>query len=91
MIKKYITTTTVILFVWIPMQFLISQFYPNYTRYFTYLSIIVMISVMIFDLIKQWKEDKINDTTEFQALLYKFLFMIVLLTSCFFILKQNYI
>lgn len=92
MIKKYITQTNITLFLWGPILMAISWFYPDYARYYLYLSIIVLLLVMVFKIIKQRKDDKLNDTREFQASIYKMFFMVVVaLIVFFFITKQNHI
>jgi L-asparagine transporter-like permease len=90
MIKKYITPTSII-FLWGLILIMISLLYPEYTRYYLYLSIIVIIPIAIISLIKQRKEDKVNDTKEFQSSIYRMLFMAVILGVFFFITKMNHI
>ena len=87
--KKYITETNITLFLWGPILIAISSFYPDYTRYYLYLSIIVLIPLTVFKMIKQRREDKLNNTTEFQSSIFRMLFMAVLLVVFFFITKQN--
>lgn len=90
--KKYITQTNITLFLWGPILLVISRFYPDYTRYYLYLSIIIMITFMVLKMIKQRKEDKLNDTKEFPASVYKMFFMMaVVLIVFFFITRQNHI
>jgi 4-hydroxybenzoate polyprenyltransferase len=89
MMKKYITPLNIAFFIWGPILIAISSFYPDYTRYYLYLSIIVIIPVAVFNLIKQKKQDKLNNTTEFQSSIYRMLIMAVLLVVFFFITKQN--
>lgn len=69
----------------------ISLFSPEYTRYYLYLSIIIIIPTATIGLIKQRKEDKHNNTTEFQSSIYRMLFIAVVLLVFFIITKQNYI
>jgi hypothetical protein len=87
--KKYITQTNITLFLWGPILIVISSFYPGYTRYFLYLSIIVIIPLTVIKMIKQRKEDKLNNTKEFQSSIYRMLIMALLLVVFFFITKQN--
>jgi len=48
-----------------------------------------MITFMVLKMIKQRKEDKLNDTKEFPASVYKMFFMMaVVLIVFFFITKQ---
>ncbi|KQX00672.1 hypothetical protein ASC72_07305 [Flavobacterium sp. Root420] len=89
MMKKYITPINIAVLLWGLLLLVISGFYPDYTRYYLYLSIIVIIPVAIFNLIKQRKQDKLNNTTEFQTSIYRMLFMAVLLIVFFFITRQN--
>lgn len=90
MIKKYVTPTSII-FLWGLILVAIPLLSPEYTRYYLLLSIIVIIPTAIISLIKQRKEDKLNDTTEFQSSIYRMLFMAVILGVFFFITKMNYI
>jgi len=69
----------------------ISQLYPDYTRYYLYLSIAVIVPVSIVNLVKEKKEDKLNNTENFKFSIYRMLFMAVILCVFFFITKQNHI
>ena len=89
--KKYITPINIAMFLWGLILITISEVYRDYTRYFLYLSIIIIIPVIIVNMIKQRKEDKINNTKEFQASIYRMLIMAVMLVVFFFITKQYYI
>jgi hypothetical protein len=91
MIKKYITPVNIIFFLWGPILILISEFYGEYVRYFLYLSIMVIIPIMVFNLIKQRKEDKWNGTELFRESIYRMLFMSVILIAFYFLTKQNHI
>lgn len=91
MVKKYIRPINIALFVWGLLLLTISVYQKEYTRYYLYLSIIVIIPIMIFSLIKQRKEDKLNNTKEFQLSIYRMLFMVVILGVFYFITKQNHI
>jgi len=90
MTKKYVTPTSII-HLWGLILVTISLLYPEYTRYYLCLSIIVIIPIAIISLIKQRKEDKLNDTTEFQTSLYRMLFFAVALGVFFLMTKMNYI
>lgn len=90
MIKKYATPTSIV-FLWGLILVSISLLFPQYTRYYLYLSIIVIIPIAVISLLKQRREDKLNDTKEFQSSIYRMLFMAVVLGVFFFIIKQNHI
>lgn len=90
MIKKYITPTTII-FLWGLILILISLLSPEYTRYYLYLSLILIIPIMTLSLIKQRKEDKLKGTKEFQSSIYRMLIVAVIMVVFYFITKQNYI
>lgn len=89
--KKIITPINIIFFLWGLILVIISELYPQYTRYYLYASILVILPVMIINLIKQRKEDKQNGTTKFQAAVYRMLIMAVLLGITYFMTKQNYL
>lgn len=91
MIKKYITQTNIILFLWGPILIAISWYYPEYTRYYLYFSIILIIPIVIFSMIKQRKEDKLYGTTKFRSSIYRMLFMAVVLGIFFLATKMSYI
>ncbi len=65
--KKYITPINLVVFIWGLILITISEVYRDYTRYFLYISILVIIPISIINLIKQRKEDKRNGTKEFQS------------------------
>jgi len=89
--KKYSTTINIIFFFWGLLLLAVSSFYPEYVRYYLYFSIIVIIPIMIIDLIKQRKKDKVEGTALFQASIYRMLIMAVVLGLFFFITQQNYV
>jgi predicted Na+-dependent transporter len=89
--KKYITPISIAMFLWGLILITISEVYRDYTRYFLYLSIIIVIPLIIVNMIKQRKEDKINNTKEFQASIYRMLIMAVMLAVFFFMTKQYYV
>lgn len=86
--EKYITQTNITLFLWGPILLVISRFYPDYTTYYLYLSIIVMIAFMVLKMIKQRKEDKLNNTQEFRASVYKMFFMMLVALIVFFFITK---
>ncbi|CAC9976025.1 hypothetical protein [Flavobacterium panici] len=69
----------------------VSWFYPDYTRYYLYISIIVIIPFAIVTFIKQKEKDRIEGTKEFQASIYRMLFMAVVLGVMYFVTYQNHI
>jgi len=87
--KEYTRPINIAIFLWGLLLLTMSELFPHYVRYYLYLSIIVIIPVAIFNLIKQRKQDKINNTTEFQSSIYRMLIMAVLLVAFFFLTKQN--
>ncbi|MDQ6472832.1 hypothetical protein RB619_19500 [Flavobacterium sp. LHD-80] len=91
MIRKIITPVNTIFFFWGLVLLTFSESYPQYTRYYLYASILVIIPVMVADLRKQRKEDKQNGTIKFQSAIFRMLVMAVLLGIAYFIMKQNHI
>lgn len=89
--KKLITPINIAIFFWGLMLIAISQLYPDYTRYYLYLSIAVIVPVTIVNLVKEKKEDKLNNTENFKFSIYRMFFMVVILCVFFFITKQNHI
>ncbi|MBF4515703.1 hypothetical protein IRZ71_05090 [Flavobacterium sp. ANB] len=81
----------IILLLWGLVFVVISVFFTEYVRYFYYLSILIFIPIMILNMIKQRKEDKLNGTTIFKASIYRMLIMAAVLLAFFFITKQNHI
>jgi uncharacterized membrane protein len=91
MIKKHITPVNIAVYLGLLTHLAISEVYGNeYARYFMYFLITIIIPNVIFNLIKERREDKLNSTTLFQASIYKMLIMAVVLVIFFFITKQNY-
>ncbi|PJJ07100.1 hypothetical protein CLU83_0244 [Flavobacterium sp. 1] len=90
MIKKHITPVNVIIYLWIFMLVFISKEYSEYYRYFLYLSIPLLIPFMIFNLIKQRREDQLNGTAMFKSSIYRMLIISVILIVFFFITEQNH-
>ncbi len=91
MIKKILTPATIAIFLWGSILLLISQYYYEYVRYYLYISIIVIFPIMIWNLIKQWKKDKVEETKEFKPSIFRMLIMAVVMIVIFFITKQNHI
>ncbi|KAF2337071.1 hypothetical protein [Flavobacterium daemonense] len=91
MIKKIITPVNTIFFFWGLVLVTFSESYPQYTRYYLYASILVILPIMIFNLIKQRKEDKQNRTTNFESSILRMLILAGLLGIMYFITKQNYL
>jgi len=89
LVKKYITPTSII-FLWGLILLTISEWYYDYTRYFLYLSIIVIVPIMIINLKKQRKEDQRNDTNVFKNSILRMLFMAVVIGILFFLAEQNH-
>lgn len=81
----------ILLLLWGLIFVVISAFFREYVRYYLYLSIIIIIPIMILNIIRQRREDKLNGTKIFQASIYRMLIMVALLLVFFFITKQNHI
>lgn len=73
MIKKYITTVNIVFFIWGLLLIAISELFYEYTRYYLYLSILVIIPIIISDLIRKRKEDKRDGTALFKLSMYNIL------------------
>ncbi|PXY39399.1 hypothetical protein DMB65_18110 [Flavobacterium cheongpyeongense] len=80
----------IILLLWGLIFVVISAFFREYVRYYLYLSIIIIIPIMILNMIRQRREDKLNGTKIFQASIYRMLIMAAVLLVFFFITKQNH-
>ncbi|KOP38978.1 hypothetical protein DBB36_20975 [Flavobacterium sp. WLB] len=89
--KKYLTPINIIFVLWGLILQAVSWFYPDYTRYYLYISIIVIIPFAIVSFIKQKEKDRIEGTKEFQASIYRMLFMAVILGIMYFVTYQNHI
>ncbi|MWB93955.1 hypothetical protein GON26_06245 [Flavobacterium sp. GA093] len=88
--KKYITSVNIAFFLWGLILVAISEISKGeYTRNFLYFSIIVIIPIMIFNLIKKRKEDKRNDTSLFRESIYRMLIVVIMLGIAFYITIQN--
>lgn len=90
MIKKYITPIKIISYLWTLLLVFISNQYSEYSRYYLWLSIPIMIPFMIYNLIKQRRDDQINGTTMFKSSIYRMLIMAVILMVFFFITQQSH-
>jgi heme O synthase-like polyprenyltransferase len=88
MMKEYITTKNIGIF-FILLLLGISLVFPEYNRYFTYTAIVIMIPLVVVELIKKRKEDKLNSTKIFQTSIYSMLVVAVILVVFFFITKQD--
>lgn len=88
--KKHISPINIASILWVLILVFISEEYSEYYRYFLYLSIPVLIPFMIFNLIKQKREDQLNGTTMFKSSIYRMLIIAVILGVFFFITEQNY-
>lgn len=91
MIKKILRPATIAIFLWGSILLFINQYYYEYARYYLYISIIVIFPIMIWNLIKQWKKDKVEETKEFKPSIFRMLIMAVGMIVIFFITKQNHI
>ncbi|MEG0849375.1 MAG: hypothetical protein RSD71_14165 [Flavobacterium sp.] len=89
--KEKIAAPVSIIFLWGLILIAITEWYYEYARYYLYVSIAVIIPIMIWNLIKQKKKDKINGTREFQSSIYRMLIMAVVLIIIFYITKQEHI
>ena len=89
--KKKLTLINSVLILLGLLLIAISIFSPEYTRFFLYFSLIVTTPVMIVTMIKQRKEDKLQNTKTFEASMYRMLIMALVLLAFFLITKQNHI
>ncbi|OXB00679.1 hypothetical protein B0A81_20610 [Flavobacterium plurextorum] len=89
--KEKIAAPVSIIFLWGLILIAITEWYYEYVRYYLYVSIAVIIPIMIWNLIKQKKKDKISGTREFQSSIYRMLIMAVVLIIIFYITKQEHI
>lgn len=87
MTKKLITPMNIFVFLWGIVLLVISKFYNEYTRYYLYTAILVMISIVIINLIKQRKEDKKDGTEHFKISLFNILIATVIMAVLFFLIK----
>lgn len=89
MIKSLITPVNIAFFFWGLILVALSQVYPEYTRYYLYASILVIIPFMVVNLVKQKKEDKRNQTTTFKSSIYRMIILGSILLIFFFITRQH--
>jgi len=89
MIKKYITLPSFVTLFCIIILWTISLTFPEYSRYFLYLSILVLIPFIIIDLIKKRKEDKNDGTENFKFSVYNILISVAILGILFFVISKN--
>jgi hypothetical protein len=85
--KTNITPINVVFFLWVLLQVAIAEIYPNYTRPFLYLSLIIIIPLAIMNLVKQKKEDKLNGSDNFRQSIYRMLIMSIILIVFFYVNK----
>jgi len=88
MMKKYIPSISITLIL-ISCQVL-GLIYREYTTSFLYLGLILITPIVIFSMIKQRREDKLNGTKNFQTSITGLLIAQVIFGVCYFILMQNY-
>lgn len=86
--KKYIPSISITL-VLISCQVL-GLIYREYSTSCLYLGLILITPIVIFSMIKQRKEDKLNGTKNFQTSITGLLIAQVIFGVCYFILMQNY-
>ncbi|MNK59052.1 hypothetical protein D3C87_781510 [compost metagenome] len=91
MIKKYLTPATIAIFLWGIGLWLINEYCHEYIRNYLYMYLLAFFPIMIWNLIKQWKKDKVEGTKEFNSSIYRMLLMAVVMIVIFFITKQNHI
>ncbi len=91
MIKKKLTPATIAIFFWGIGLLIVNQQYYEYLRYYLYLSIIIAFPIMILNMIKQRKNDKVNGTKEFHHSINRMMIFAVILVIMFAITKQNHI
>ncbi|KAF2080848.1 hypothetical protein [Flavobacterium sharifuzzamanii] len=91
MVKKILAPATIAIFFWGIGLLLINQYYYEYVRYYLYISILVIFPFMVWNLIKQWKKDKVEETNEFKTSIFRMLIMAVVMIVIFYVTKQNHI
>lgn len=91
MIRKILTPGTITIFLWGIGLLLINQSYYEYVRYYLYLSLIVIFPFMVWNLTKEWKKDKLEETKEFRTSIFRMLIMMAFMIIVFFITRQNHI
>ncbi|MBB4803866.1 putative membrane protein [Flavobacterium nitrogenifigens] len=91
MIKKVLTPATIAIFFWGIILLILNAKYYEYVRYYLYLSIIIVFPIMIVNMIKQRKNDKINGTKEFYQAINRMMIFAVILVIMFAITKQHHV
>lgn len=89
--KKLLTPINVITLIWGSILLILSNWYPEYVRYYLYLSIIIMVPFMIFNLMKQREQDKLNGTKKVVTAIARMIIVSVVLIVFIFITKQKHI
>lgn len=91
MMKKVLTPETIAIFFWGIILLIVNAKYYEYVRYYLYLSIAIIFPIMIWNLIKQKKNDKANGTEELKHSINRMMFLAVFLVIMFAITEQNHI
>ena len=91
MVKKILTPATIAIFFWGIGLLLINQYYYEYVRYYLYISILVIFPFMVWNLIKQWRKDRVEETKEFRSSIFRMLIMVGVMILIFYVTKQNHI
>ncbi|WP_294961794.1 hypothetical protein [uncultured Flavobacterium sp.] len=91
MMKKVLKPGFIAIFLWGIGLLLINQSYHEYVRYYLYLSLIVIFPFMVWNLTKEWKKDKVEETKEFRTSIFRMLIMMAFMIIVFFITRQNHI
>lgn len=89
--KKVLKPGFIAIFLWGIGLLLINQSYREYVRYYLYLSLIVIFPFMVWNLTKEWKKDKVEETKEFRTSIFRMLIMMAFMIIVFFITRQNHI
>ncbi|KUJ62337.1 hypothetical protein AR687_07700 [Flavobacteriaceae bacterium CRH] len=91
MIKNYYTPFRIILILGFLFHIAVSQIWGReYARYYMYLLILIMIPFLIFELVKQRREDKATGTQNFKLSMYSILITVVIVGILFFLINSNY-
>lgn len=91
MIKKVLTPATIAVFFWGIGSLLLNVYYYEYLRPYMYISLAVIFPIMVWNLIKQRKEDKNQGTEEFKHSISRMVIMAMIMIIIFCITKQNHI
>jgi len=89
MIKQYITLSRIVFIFLMVILLTVSFLSPEYSRFFTYGAIVIMIPFIIYDLISKRKEDKRDGTKHFQLSIYNLLIAAVMMGVFFFHISQD--